>query len=71
MGHHSYTLGCTCPRCTKEAIRRNAQSLTDPRRKFTAAKPKRTRRKPQHRPIPGSQEWAETYSDDLGDSPDY
>lgn len=36
----------------------------------TAPKPKRQRRKPEARPVFGSQQWAETYRDDLGESHD-
>lgn len=67
---HAYKPDCTCTRCTREASRRNSQSRANTARKVWPAVRYRGR-KVSKRPAPGSAEWAETYADDLGESPDY
>lgn len=62
MGKHAYQIKCECPRCTKERARRLRQSNSAP---VSYKRPK------ERRPEFGSQEWAETYSDNLGESPDF
>ena len=67
---HSYSVTCQCPRCTRERARRAAQVRRDDlntRHRAFYDQPVRQSR----RPVPGSQEWAETRGDDLGESPDY
>lgn len=69
---HPYDPTCTCHRCTREHGRRNSQAKADHARKVWPAVRYRGRRAPAtRRPTPGSQEWAETRGDDLGESPDY
>lgn len=65
------------PHEKKEAYRAKCQAVETARRKVLgltcfAYHPVRTKRRvaAPHRPAYGSQEWAETYSDDLGDSHD-
>mgnify|MGYP001561241254 CR=1 FL=1 len=69
---HSYQLGCPCARCTRECVRRTKQAANDPQR-FNQRKRlyARPRPMPTRQPVIGTQEWAETRGDDLGDSPDY
>lgn len=72
---HSYDADCGCPRCEKERKRRATQSNQD----FIAdshrtamhhlfRRQNSINSKGSRRPIPGSQEWAETRGDDI-DSP--
>jgi len=75
---HSYRPECQCERCGKERTRRASQSATDaahdPHRRtmhHTMRRQNSQARKATRRPVPGSQEWAETRGDDLGESPDY
>lgn len=66
---HPYTVGCPCLRCIRELARRDAQArrdnLNSGRRRFYQQPVRRDRR-----PAPGSQEWAETRGDDIGESLD-
>lgn len=71
---HPYALDCPCARCTKERARRSAQA-DRPHRPYCDCpqcfRPRRrVRAQGTRRPTPGSQAWAETRADDLGDSPD-
>ena len=78
---HSYRVECECHRCAGERGRRAAQSANNPQHAQRAAEMRRSqairrerlalRRKGPRRPVVGSQEWAETRGDDLGESPDY
>jgi hypothetical protein len=72
---HSYDVACECSRCSKERARRDAQSLANAGRTPIYGPGRRYRlngqRKETRRPVWGSQEWAETRGDDLGESPDY
>jgi hypothetical protein len=69
---HSYIAGsgCSCNRCSRERARRDAQRNASPRDGFSRPNMNRLRKR-ERRPVPGSQEWAETRGDDLGESPDY
>lgn len=71
---HSYNEACHCPRCERERSRRARQSQQDA---DTHADPwlrrdprYQGRKRQTRRPRVGSQEWAETRGDDLGESPD-
>ena len=71
---HSYRTECTCRRCTKERERRTQQSGIDTARNTSIISERRKSRRPkrERRPEYGSQEWAETYRDDLpSESGDY
>lgn len=49
MSKHSYLIGCTCERCTREATRRAAQAASDPRpRQHTRARSRVASRAEQH-----------------------
>jgi hypothetical protein len=65
---HSYQPACTCDRCTRERNRRTAQGTAERARHPQPPPRTRTKRTTTRRPIPGSQEWAETRGDDLGES---
>lgn len=63
---HSYRADCDCKRCTNERARRDAQSRARIANKAWPSVRYRGRRAPaQRRPVPGSQEWAETRGDDI------
>lgn len=72
---HSYRAECECSRCTKERTRRDKQgmgrAISNATRLGKVAKQMARSRTQTRRPIVGSQEWAETRGDDLGESPDY
>lgn len=66
---HSYRADCDCKRCARERKRRAARAaLNDGIRRLYA---QRSRKPRDRRPAPGSQQWAETRGDDIGESPDY
>jgi hypothetical protein len=69
---HPYQATCDCPRCVKERARRTIQSATDPRTRTITGrfKVRRSNIREVERPTPGSQAWAETRGDDLGESED-
>jgi hypothetical protein len=67
---HSYRLDCDCARCVRERNRRISQAQARDTR-HRSAPHRRPQRRRERRPVPGSQEWAETRGDDLGESPDY
>lgn len=62
---HPYRDTCDCTRCHKERERRTAQATADPRRLQQVARKRRARKPITRRPVPGSQEWAETRGDDI------
>lgn len=64
---HPYTPGHDCPRCNRERARRDAQADASPRRWAPIEPGRRYRGGPAktRRPVPGSQEWAETRGDDI------
>lgn len=67
MAKHGYNVACDCARCLKERARRSAQSLTNPQHRV----PVKACRSASRKPTWGTQEWAETRGDDLGESNDY
>jgi hypothetical protein len=65
---HPYRPECACARCEKEKARRTAQGQAiNPYHVRQVRQAKRQTR----RPAVGSQEWAESRGDDLGESGDY
>ena len=63
MSKHAYTSNCACKRCERERTRRLRERNYHATRRLD---PQREQRAPW-----GSQEWAETRGDDLGESPDF
>lgn len=62
---HSYDSNCGCRRCTKERARRDMQSRQDAIGDAHRTAVHHLTRLRSRRPIPGSQEWAETRGDDI------
>lgn len=68
---HAYSVSCSCPRCIRERNRRERQMLNDGNKRFYRQPVRFAARPATRKPTPGSAEWAETRSDDLGESSDY